>query len=83
VEQHVHSHSTELKNRIPAQIPELKLIEKLCGDDHFVILGGLHIEMAELRVIGDWLEDSGWVEDLVQAKVASEVVCTPHERPVI
>jgi len=32
VEQHVPSHSTELKNRILAQIPELKLIEKLCGD---------------------------------------------------
>ncbi len=42
------------------------------GEDHFVImLGGLHIEMAGLKVIGDWLEDSGWVEALVQAKVAS------------
>lgn len=27
--------------------------------------------MAALNVIGDWLEDSGWVEALVQAKVAS------------
>jgi len=42
------------------------------GEDCFVIiLGGLHIEMAGLKVIGDWLEDSGWVEALVQAKVAS------------
>jgi hypothetical protein len=42
------------------------------GENHFVIvLGGLHIEMAGLKVIGDWLEDSGWVEALVQAKVAS------------
>ena len=42
------------------------------GEDHFVIiLGGLHIEMAELKVIGDWLEDAGWVEALVQARVAS------------
>ncbi len=42
------------------------------GEDHFVImLGGLHTEMAGLKVIGDWLEDSGWVEALVQAKVAS------------
>ena len=32
------------------------------GEDHFVlILGGLHIEMAALKVIGDWLEDCGWV----------------------
>ncbi len=27
--------------------------------------------MAALKVVGDWLEDSGWVEVLVQAKVAS------------
>jgi len=27
--------------------------------------------MAVLNVIGDWLEISGWVEALVQAKVAS------------
>ena len=27
--------------------------------------------MAGLKVIGDWLKDSGWVEALVQAKVAS------------
>ena len=42
------------------------------GENHFVIiLGGLHIEMAGLKLIGDWLEDSGWVQALVQAKVAS------------
>ena len=31
----------------------------LCGHP-----GGLHIEMAGLKVIGDWLEDSGWVQAL-------------------
>ena len=36
-----------------------------------IILGGLHIEMAGLKVIGDWLEDSGWMQALVQAKVSS------------
>ena len=42
------------------------------GEKHFItILGGLHIEMAALNVVGDWLEDSCWVEALVQAKVAS------------
>ena len=42
------------------------------GESKFVImLGGLHIEMAALNVIGDWLEDSGWVEALVQADVSS------------
>lgn len=41
------------------------------GEDHFVILlGGLHIEMAFMKVAGDWLEDSGWTEALVQADVA-------------
>ena len=35
---------------------------ELYGENHFVIiLGGLHIEMAGFKVIGDWLEDSGWV----------------------
>jgi hypothetical protein len=30
------------------------------GEDHFVLtLGGLHIEMAGLKVIGDWLEVVG------------------------
>jgi len=77
-----HSHSTKLKNCIPAQIPELKLIEKLCGDDNFVIiLGGLHIEMAERKVIGDWLKDSSWVEALVHAKVASKIACIPYTTP--
>ena len=30
--------------------------------------------MAALKLIGDWLEVSGWVEALVQAKVASSGV---------
>ncbi|XP_045131595.1 uncharacterized protein LOC123516404 [Portunus trituberculatus] len=42
------------------------------GEAKFVmVLGGLHTEMATMKVLGDWLEDSGWVEALVQAKVAS------------
>ncbi len=42
------------------------------GEHQFVIiLGGLHIEMASLKVIGNWLEDSGWVDALIQANVAS------------
>jgi len=31
--------------------------------------GGLHIEMASLRTLGDWLQGSGWVEALVQADI--------------
>lgn len=42
------------------------------GEDHFVaMLGGLHIEMATLKLLGDWLEDSGWTNALVQADIAS------------
>lgn len=42
------------------------------GEDHFVVMfGGLHIEMAILKVLGDWLEDSGWTSALVQADIAS------------
>ncbi len=42
------------------------------GEDKFLImLGGLHIEMATLKVLGNWLEDSGWTDSLCQAKVAS------------
>ena len=70
----------------PSQVPVITLDQPLYaigkmiqwnwpesyGEDHFVlVLGGLHIEMAGLKVIGDWHEDSGWVEALVQAKVAS------------
>ena len=42
------------------------------GEDKFVIMfGGLHIEMAFLKLIGSWLEDSGWTTSLVEANVAS------------
>ena len=42
------------------------------GEDHFIVLfGGLHIEMAALKVLGDLLDSSGWTEALVQAGVAS------------
>ena len=34
-------------------------------------MGGLHIEIAALTMVGDWLKDSGWVEALVQAEIAS------------
>jgi len=42
------------------------------GEQHFVfILEGLHIEMAALSILGNWLEDSGWTSALVQANIAS------------
>ena len=47
---------------------------KICESDNdkFVIMmGGLHIEMATLKTLGDWLEGSGWVQALVQADLAT------------
>ena len=36
------------------------------GETRFVIMmGGLHVEMACLRMLGHWLEGSGWVQCLV------------------
>lgn len=42
------------------------------GENKFVIMfGGLHIEQAFLKVIGSWLEGSGWTQVLEAAGVAS------------
>ncbi len=42
------------------------------GEDKCVILlGGLHIEMTVLKCLGDWLNESGWTNALVQAKITS------------
>lgn len=43
------------------------------GEDQiFVMMGSLHIEMASLRAVGTLLENSGWVEALVDAKVTTQ-----------
>ncbi|KAG1692632.1 Lysosome membrane protein 2 [Nymphon striatum] len=42
------------------------------GEDQLVVVfGGLHIEMAALRTLGDWMQGSGWVQALVQAEIAT------------
>lgn len=42
------------------------------GEKKFVIVfGGLHIEMAYLKVIGDWLERSGWTVALADTNLAT------------
>ena len=42
------------------------------GEDQFLaMLGGLHIEMAYQKTIGDWLQGSGWVSAIEQAGIAS------------
>ena len=35
-------------------------------------MGGLHIEMAFLSVLGQWLDGSGWSRIMSQAKVVTE-----------
>jgi hypothetical protein len=43
--------------------------------EHFVIAaGGLHIEIAALQILGDWLEDSGWTSSMAEANIASSGV---------
>ena len=45
---------------------------KMYGEEKCVVMfGGLHIEMAVLKTLGDWLQGSGWVEALVQAGIAT------------
>ena len=42
------------------------------GEDRFVfMLGGLHIEMSFLNVLGKWLTGSGWAEMITNAEVAT------------
>lgn len=45
---------------------------EIYGENKFIVMfGGLHIEMATFKTIGDWLEGSGWTSVLTQANVAS------------
>ena len=48
---------------------------EMFGEDQFVIMmGGLHIEMASLRMLGHWLEGSGWVNCLVASGLTTSGV---------
>ena len=41
------------------------------GESSYVVMmGGLHIEMASLKMVGHWLNNSGWNSALVQARAA-------------
>jgi len=42
------------------------------GEHRFVlVLGGLHLEMAALRTLGNWLDCSGWTTAIVNINVTS------------
>ena len=45
--------------------------EKYGSDKLVVMFGGLHIEMAALKTIGDWLDNSGWAQALVQTEIVT------------
>ena len=45
---------------------------KTHGEEKFLIMfGGLHVEMAALKTLGDWLQDSGWTAAIANANIAS------------
>jgi hypothetical protein len=37
-------------------------------------MGGLHIDITALRMLGHWLKGSGWVQCLIQAGLATSGV---------
>lgn len=45
--------------------------ERFGEDKLFVMMGALHIEMAALRAVGDWLDGSGWTSALAEADVTT------------
>ena len=45
--------------------------ETLGEQNYIVVLGGLHIEMVCLHILGQWLEGSGWGTALVDAGVTT------------
>ena len=45
--------------------------DKYGEDKVLMMIGPLHIEMALLSLIGDWLESSGWVETLVKSSIST------------
>lgn len=47
-------------------------------DKFFIMLGGLHIEMACLKMLGDWLDGSGWTAALVAAEICTSGIADSH-----
>ena len=48
--------------------------EMYSEDQYVIMLGGLHIEMASFKMLGKWLNYSGWAEALCNAGVATQGV---------
>lgn len=45
--------------------------EKYGEDKMFVLMGALHIEMASMRVLGDWLDGSGWASAIAKSNITT------------
>ena len=70
----------------PGQIPVLAMDQPLFaiakyiqwnfpsyGEDKFVVMfGGLHVEMAAFKIVGEWLAASGWKHAIIKAEVSTE-----------
>lgn len=55
-----------------------KLGEIYNEDQYVIMLGGLHIEMAAFKMLGKWLNCSGWAEALCNANVADSFLAASH-----
>ena len=55
-----------LAKQIQWQYPDTHRVDKL-----LIMFGGLHIEQEILRIIGKWLDKSGWTTVLANAEVAT------------
>lgn len=69
----------------PGQIPILAMDQPLFaiakhiqwnfpsyGEDKFIIIfGGLHIEMAAFKIVGEWLAGSGWKHAIIKADIST------------
>ena len=47
-----------------------------------MMFGGLHIEMAALKTLGDRLDGSGWVQALIQTEITIPGTADPFTHPV-
>ena len=52
------------------------------GEDKFIVMfGGLHIEMAAFRLLGDLLKGSGWTGALTEAGIATSGTALYYQLP--
>ena len=53
------------------------------GEDKVVVMfGGLHIKMAALKTLGNWMDGSGWVQALVQAEIITRGTADSYVQPM-